>query len=243
MPIARDSQVRFSEEDSTTPTSTDAWTIAGSDRFAISAMLGRDFGTPATHSAMRISGSGGDLMTQIGTTDSIGPARMSVWNLYGSNLPATGSARTLYGLLAGDVPEPTGLISGAVYTGVHQTTPIGDSDVATGSNSGGTTVVPGDGLTLTLTTVSGDRVVGFIGVTCSGIVTVSGVTGVDEYLAESQVLEQLIRVDIAATGTSTVLAPTITFSAATDASFTMRAYVLQGAAGAADPVSLVVTLM
>jgi hypothetical protein len=181
---------------------------------------------------MRISGSGGDAMTQLGTTSSVSAGRFSRWNLFGSSLPASGSSRTLFGSISDD--EQTGLIAAVVYDGVHQTTPVGDSDVATGGTTASTTIAPGDGLTATLTTLAGDKVVGIISaITLGGvnaIVSVTG-TGITVVTQDDMLLEHLIIVEVDAVGSSTTVAPTITFTSSTDAQFEMRTYVVQAAAG------------
>jgi hypothetical protein len=233
MAIAFDSAVEFSAEDQTTPTSSNAWTIASTaDRYAISAMLTRDFGTTGTHNDMLIGTGGGDSMTQLGTTSTVGAGRFSRWDLYGSSLPAAGSSRILYGVISEE--EAVAMIQAAVYNGVHQTTPVGDTDVATGGTEASTTIGPSDGLTLTLTTVSGDKVIGIIAITGSTpALTISSITGtgVTNRVSDSQQLEHLAIIEVDATTTSTTIAPTVTFSAANDTSFEMRAYVLQAAGG------------
>jgi hypothetical protein len=228
MAIAFDSAVSFSEEDSTTPTSVAAWTIASTaDRFALSAMVSRDFGGNATHSDMLIGTSGGDSMTQNGTTSTVGAAVFSRWTLYGSSLPASGSSRILYGVM--DTQDQVGIIGAVVYNGVNQSTPIGDTDVATGGESGVTSVNP----SLTLTTVSGDKVVGVFCSTNTGIYTLSSITGATTRVNESIGLENLAIVEVDATTTSTTINPTFTYSATNDPNWEFRAYVIQasGATG------------
>lgn len=226
MAIAFDSAVDFSAEDQTTPTSVAAWTIAGSDRIAIASMLSRDFGTIGTHTVMRISGSGGSNMTQVGTTTTFGAAKSSVWSLAS---PGTGSSRVLYGEFSEE--EAVAIIGAAVYTGALSS--FRDTDTTSGSTSASTTITPGNGLTLTLTTSPGDVIVGLINITGSTPLTISSVTGVDATrTSEVQQVEFQIIVELAAGGgATTVIAPTVTFSGSNDTLFTFDAVVLQPAGG------------
>lgn len=231
MPLAFDSAVDFPEEDSTTPTSVAAWEIAPTaDRFAISGMFSRD-SVPATHTAMRISGSAGDLMTQLGATSAIGLNRFSRWNLFGGGLPASGASRVLYGLMS--AIQSVGMIAGAVYNGVNQATPIGADGVDTGAATEATI----SGVSITLATAAGDKVVGILAVTVTSIVTTSSITGVTVRTQEDLVLDHLYVVEVDAVGTSTTIAPVVTLSASTDNNWEFRAYVIQAAVAAVAPVT------
>ncbi len=232
MAIAYDSQVAFSEEDSTTPTSTDAWTIAATaDRWAFAAMLSRDFGAQATHAGMTIEGVS---MTQLGTTasEAIGTMQVSRWNLFGSGEPASGSSRTLAGSLTVNVPQGVGMIAAAVYNGVDQTTPVNSTPTAvTNTFSGDTEVTPHPAITGT--TVSGGKLIALLTMENSSggapaSITGTGVTVRAESHRNGNSIYLLEKDD---TSLSTTIDLTITFGAATDGSWRFDAYAIQPAVG------------
>lgn len=228
--VAWDSKVDYAEEDATSPTSTDAWTIAAtSNRFALAAMLTRDFGAQATHAGMTLEGVS---MTQLGTTaaEAGGTMGVSRWNLFGSGEPAAGSARNLAGSLTVNVPQSVGIIAASVYTGVHQTTPINSTPTAvTGTFSGDTEVTPHPAITGT--TVSGGKLVAVLSMENSSggaPASISG-TGVTVRATRTQNGNSLYILEKDDTGGSTTIDLTITFGAATDGSWRLDAYAVQPA--------------
>lgn len=223
--VAYDSKVDFEEEDSTTPTSTDAWTIAGSNRWAIGAMFSRDFGTPATHSAMALESVS---MTQLGTTGNVDgdtSSGVSRWNLIA---PATGSSMTLVGTLS--TIQSVGLIAAAVYTGVHQTTPVNSTPTATQGNwSGVTEVTPHPAITVT--TVTNGKAVAVLSLMSStggAPASVTG-TGVTVRASATQNGNTIYILEKDDTGGSTTFDLTVTFGASGDGSWRLDAYGVQPA--------------
>jgi len=126
--VTFDSSVTFTAEDASSYSSTAAWTITSSgDRWAVGAMLSRDFTTLATHTEMRISGSGGTPMPELGAEATVdGSARVST---YGLVAPGSGASRVLYGLIS--EVDSNGSIAGAAYYNVHQTTPVNSTATPT----------------------------------------------------------------------------------------------------------------
>lgn len=222
--VAFDSAVSYSEEDSTTPTSTDAWTIAStSNRWAIGALLSRDFGTPATHSGMTLEGVS---MTQLGSTADIEAdttALVSRWNL---TAPAAGSSMTLVGTLS--IQQGVGEVVGAVYNGVHQTTPINSTPTATeGAWDGVTEVTPHP--SITGTTVTGGKLIAILGFNTStggppSSITGTGVTVRAEAHQNGNSLYLLEKDD---TSGSTTIDLTITFGASSTGVWRIDAYAVQ----------------
>lgn len=131
-------------------------TVSGSNAYLL-ALVVSGAGTPVAPSAVKWGGSGGTSMTQVGTTLTFG----TYWkaSLYELVAPTAG-ASTLY-VDYGTNQDETGVI-GVLYTGVDQTTPRGT--VGTGFNDNS------HPMSATCTTVSGDTVVGaiFIGTNLAG---------------------------------------------------------------------------
>lgn len=222
--VAFDSSVTFTEEDSTTPTSTDAWTIAStSNRWAIAAMLARDFGTPATHSGMTLEAVS---MTQLGSTadiESDTSAFVSRWNL---TAPGAGSSMTLVGTLS--TTQAVGLISGAVFNGVNQTTPVSSTPTAVeGSYADDTTVDSADGLTITGTTATNGMLVAVISLRRSDTTapTVTPGTGTT-CIAVNAILESLYICYKADTAGSTTISPSFAVPTSSG-TFRIDAYAVQ----------------
>jgi len=107
-------------------------------------------GTPTTHSGMKWGGSGGDALTQVGSSLTIGPyAVLSAWRL----IAPTATTGTAYGNWA--AAQNQDCIAMLSYTGVDQTTPVGTAVTATGLvDAGGAGTA-----TVNVTTVPGDLVV------------------------------------------------------------------------------------
>lgn len=114
-----------------TSLTTPAWTCAGTNRYLCAGMAWADIPLTENYSVMRWGGSGGTALTQIGTTLNV---TGDVWRVAAAGLiaPATGS-NTLYGALSAGPYDF--MITGATWTGVHQTTPIGTSASATGTGT------------------------------------------------------------------------------------------------------------
>lgn len=216
--VAYDSSVDASSEDSTTLNSGDFTIAATSNRFALAAMVSRDFGTLATHSSMALEGAG---MSQEGSAATVGAARVSRWSLVA---PASGSARTLTGTLSDE--DSTHLIATAVYNGVSQTTPINSTAApTTGSFSGATSISP----SITVTTVSGGKAVVVFSMNkidtgantwdCSG-------SGATIRTNEQLILETLVILEKDNTGGSTTISCNVTFATA-DGDWRMDGYGVQ----------------
>lgn len=230
MAIAFDSSVTFHEEDTTTPTSTDAWTIAAtSDRWGIAAMYVREFASPGTHDGMTIESVS---MTQLGTTAQVNggaTTRVSRWNLFGSSEPASGSSRTLAGALS--ALQNIGLIAAAVYNGVDQTTPVSSTPTATENSwSGVTEVTPHP--SITATTVTGGKLIAILTMendtgAAPASITGTGVTVRAEKNANGNSLYILEKDD---TSGSTTIDMTVTFATSTG-TWRMDAYAIQPAGG------------
>lgn len=224
MAVTFDSYVKFAEEDSTTPTSTDAWTIASTaDRFVFAGMFARDFGTMATHSGMTVEGVS---MTQQGSAATIfgdGSSRVTRWSLIN---PTAGSSMTLAGSLS--VMQSVGLIAGAVYNGVDQTTPISSTPTATENNwESVTEVTPHPAITAT--TVSGGKLVALLTLTSGtggGPSSVTG-TGVTVHTLATQNGNSLYIVEKDDTAGSTTIDLTVTFGTSGDGSWRLDGYALQ----------------
>lgn len=222
--VTFDSSVTFTAEDQTTPTSTDAWTIAATaNRWAIGAMLSRDFGGVAAHTAMTLEAVS---MTQLGSTADIEDdtsANVSRWNLTN---PASGSSMTLVGTLSNE--DSVALLIGAAFNGVNQTTPVNSTPTAVeGSWATDTTLNSADGLTITTTTVTNGMAVAVIVLRRSDTTTPSITPGSGETCIEVHaILESFYLCRKANTGGSTTISPSITFPSS-DGSFRMDAYGVQ----------------
>ncbi len=224
MAVTFDSYVKFAEEDSTTPTSTDAWTIASTaDRFVFAGMFARDFGTMATHNGMTVEGVS---MTQQGSAATIfgdGSSRVTRWSLIN---PTAGSSMTLAGSLS--AMQSVGLIAGAVYNGVDQTTPISSTPTATENNwEAVTEVTPHPAITAT--TVSGGKLVALLTLTSGtggGPSSVTG-TGVTVHTLATQNGNSLYIVEKDDTSGSTTIDLTVTFGTSGDGSWRLDGYALQ----------------
>lgn len=231
MAIAYDSKVDFQEEDSTTPTSTDAWTIASTaDRWAFAAMFARDFGGMATHSGMTLEGVS---MTQLGSTATIfggGSTAVSRWNLFGGGEPAAGSSRTLVGTLS--TIQSVGLIGAVVYTGVNQTTPISSTPTATENNWDTLTEVsPHPAITATTTT--GGKLVALLTMENGGGGAPASISGTGVTIRCERHLNgnSFYILEKDNTGGTTTIDMTVTFAAAQSGSWRIDAYAIQEAAG------------
>ena len=116
----------FSATASTT-LETAAFTIAGSDRCLVVAVLS-GAGTPVNPSAVKWGGSGGVSLTQIGSTVDVGAnVKVSIWRLAA---PATGSS-TVH-VTWGSAQDERAIVA-ANYNGVDQTTVNRTAVTATGS--------------------------------------------------------------------------------------------------------------
>jgi len=129
-----------------------SWTVAaGSDRCLFGFMSTGD-SAAASHTGMKWRGSGGDALTQVGSTQPIGSthANVSAWRL----IAPTAESNTAYGNWGASQGEAC--IAMLSYTGVDQTTPAGTPVSATGgtSNPGGTATA-----TVDVTTEVGDTVI------------------------------------------------------------------------------------
>lgn len=235
MAIAYDSSTSFAEEDSTTPTSTAAWTIGStSDRWALCAMSARDFGTPASHSGMTLEGVA--MTAQLGSTANINgdtSATVSRWNLFGSGEPAAGSSRTLVGTLS--TLQSVGMIAAVVYTGVNQTTPVSSTPTATTDSwSSVTEVTPHPAITGTTTT--GGKLIAVLSLNSSTGGAPSSVTGTGVTVrppVATQNGNSLYIVEKDDTGGSTTIDLTVTFGASGDGNWRLDAYAIQEAGGGA----------
>lgn len=236
MAVAFDSYVRFAEEDSTTPTSTDAWTIASTaDRYVVAGMLGRDFGSLATHDGMTVEGVS---MTQQGSAATIfgdGSSRVTRWTLLN---PTSGSSITLAGALS--AIQSVGMIAAAVYNGVHQTTPISSTPTATEDNWESVTEVTPHPI-ITGTTVTGGMLVAVLTMTSGSGGPPSSVTGtgVTVHTVATQNGNSMYIVEKADTSGSTTIDLTVTFAASGDGSWRLDAYALQPSGGGGSAIAAI----
>lgn len=189
----------------TTAVAPDVTVGSGSDRYVVAITGQRDFGEPGAVSGVDIESS---ALSQLGTDQAAFGVliRSTIWGLVA---PGTGANRTLTATFASSTLLSA--VGGIVYDGVDQTTPTRDVDQgSTDSGAPGTSVSP----SLTLTTESGDRVVMLIIMrhADAGAVTVSGET--ERVNGNGSGSINVIVVDKTASGTSTTINPTLSFSSA-----------------------------
>lgn len=240
MPIALDSHVKFAAEDQDAPATTDPWVISSAaDRWAIGAMYARDFGTPAAHNSMSLEGVS---MTQLGSTADVeldASTGVSRWNLIA---PASGSDRTLSAVLS--VMQSVGMLLGAVYSGVHQTTPISSTPTPTeGAFDSVTTVTPNPAITGT--TVAGGKLIAVLAMTNSNAAIPSafsgtGVTVVDQAHINGMNFYILEKDD---TSGSTTIDLTVSFAAAASGIWRLDAYAIQPSAGGGSGIAKLAALL
>lgn len=211
-----------------------AWTIAGSDRCLFGFIGTGTGGTATTHTEMRWNGSSGTLLSQIGTTLSVGtPGRLSAWRL----IAPTAASQTLYGLWAAAQDETA--IGGVSYTGVDQTTPVGTPATNTGTITGSASGT----MSVTISTTAGQKVLAvFWVVTTSAAdpqLTPSGTpTPTGRYEIEGAQLgfEAMQVQEVDATGTSTTVSCDYSSGAAFSGSWGAIAFVVNEAVGGSSPV-------
>lgn len=225
MAVTFDVGIDFSEDDSTTPTAGDIDPAATANRYAIGSLVSLDFGGLATHDGMTLEGV---AMSPIGSAIAVNAARLSTWGLVapsdaaGQNFAATFSDQ-----------EQVGILGGAVYNGVHQSTPIGTVvDSADTEFSAQTSISP----TATATTVTDGMAHGVIVVftenpaTPDTITPATGCTIID---TETRGLNTLVTVRRPDNAGSTAVGCTLTYAAAQSGNWRVRAIPIQPAAGGA----------
>lgn len=215
MALAYDNGVTVSSASNVSSLTSASWTISGSNTY-LAAQIGSGAGTPVAPNACKWGGSGGTALTQVGSTQTFNTYfKHSVWELVG----ATAQSSTMYCSWPSNQDE-TALLA-VSYTGVDQTTPKGT--VAT--NQAETSASP----TVTVTSVSGDVVVGF----CYFANSNGGVTSLTSSQTERKKIvtigglgyEALSIADTTASGTSTVM----TWTGNTTRSFAAVGFALKAA--------------
>jgi len=136
-----------------------AQTVAStSNRFAIAATVKNDGAETIT--GMRWNGSGGTAFTQLGSTELVQWHHVARFNLI-ADANVTSGSRTLYASYSASVSRAMAV--GAVYNGVHQTTPINSTPTRTTGSFGDPTFT--GTASITGTTVTGGKLVAFLSLT------------------------------------------------------------------------------
>ena len=146
---------------------TTAWTIAGDNRLLIAGMVWSG-GAPPAYSAMKWGGSGGTLLTQLGSTLAVG-ANLRVAMAY-LIAPAAGSS-TLYGEVAASTDEFC--VGGVSVTGANQSTPLG-TEV---TNNGTTASSPATATVDVTSTLATDLIIDICGATQDGAAALTFTVG------------------------------------------------------------------
>lgn len=215
MAVAYDNGVTVSSASNVSSLTSASWTISGSNTY-LAAQIGSGAGTPVAPNACKWGGSGGTALTQVGSTQTFNTYfKHSVWELVG----ATAQSSTMYCSWPSNQDE-TALLA-VSYTSVDQTTPKGT--VAT--NQAESSASP----TVTVTSVSGDVVVGF----CYFANSNGGITSLTSSQTERKKIvtigglgyEALSIADTTASGTSTVM----TWTGNTTRSFAAVGFALKAA--------------
>lgn len=131
MAIEFDAQNSEQVSGSATCETTD-WTISGTNRILIAAMCWAD-SSPTNYSEIRWGGSGGTLLTQIGSTLAIGSFhRVALAYL----INPSAATQKLWGQLTGAQNEFC--VGGISFKGVHQSSPLGTEATNSGTGTGST---------------------------------------------------------------------------------------------------------